>query len=93
MCVFQNIKIRRKSNILFQCFHFYFKSKYIFTNSPAQARLFIRSLTSFNSGFSFSLTGCSIKVKEPSVSYYLLIAGGRMVGFIPFAREFTRYEM
>ena len=30
--------------------------------------------------------GCHIKVKEPSLLYYLVIAGGRIVGFITFTR-------
>ena len=43
-----------------------------------------RSLTGLNSEFSFFQTGCQTKVKEPSLSYYLPIAVGRIVGLIPF---------
>ena len=38
--------------------------------------LFKRSLTGLNSEFSFSLTSCHTKAEEPSLSYYLPIAGG-----------------
>ena len=37
--------------------------------------IFKRSLTGLNSEFSFSLTSCLTKAKEPSLSYYLPIAG------------------
>ena len=40
-----------------------------------------RSLTSLNSKFSFSLTGCFTKGKELSLSYNLFIAGERIIGF------------
>ena len=43
-----------------------------------------RSLTGLNSEFSFSLTSCLTKPEEPSLPYYLPIAGGRIIGFIPF---------
>ena len=42
--------------------------------------IFKRSLTGLNSEFSVSYT----KAEEPSLSYYLPIAGGRIIGFIPF---------
>ena len=45
-------------------------------------------LTSLNSDFSFSLNGCHTKVKNPSRSYYLSIAGGT-VGFIYFPMVFV----
>ena len=31
--------------------------------------------------------------EEPSLSYYLLIAGGRIFGFIPFPRVLVQCEM
>ena len=37
-----------------------------------------------NSEFSFSWTSCLTKAEEPSLPYYLPIAGGRIIGFIPF---------
>ena len=52
-----------------------------------------QSLTGLNSEFSFSLTGWHTKAKEPSLSYYLHIAGERIVGFIPFPRVLVLYEM
>ena len=38
--------------------------------------IFKRSLTGLNSEFSFSQTSCLTKAEEPSLSYYLPIAGG-----------------
>ena len=52
-----------------------------------QGQFFKRSLTGLNSEFSFSLTSCLTKAEEPSLSYYLSIAGGRIIGFIAFPRE------
>ena len=46
-----------------------------------------------NSEFSFSLTSCLTKAEEPSLPYYLPIAGGRIVGFIPFPRALGLCEM
>ena len=48
--------------------------------------IFKQSVTDLNSEFSVSYTGCHTKVKEPSVLYYLPIAGGRIVTCIPFPR-------
>ena len=52
-----------------------------------------QSLTGLNSEFAFSLTGCQTKVKEPSLPYYLSIAGGRVIGFIPFPKVLVLCEM
>ena len=41
-----------------------------------------------NSEFSSSLTASFTKVKEPSLSYYLPIVGERIVGCIPFSKDF-----
>ena len=70
----------------------------IFTNPSAQAgydtrSIFKRSLTGLISGFSFSYTSCITKAEEPSLSYYLPIAGGRIIGFIPFSRVLLLCEM
>ena len=54
---------------------------------------FKRSLTGLNSEFSFSWTSCLTKAEEPSLSYYLHIAGGRIIGFIPFPRVLVLCEM
>ena len=67
----------------------------LFTNPSARAgydtrSIFKRSLTGLNSEFSFSKTSCLTKAEEPSPSYYLSIAGGRIRGFIPFPRVFAR---
>ena len=46
-----------------------------------------------NSEVSFSLTSCHPKAEEPSLPYYLPIAGGRIIGFIPFPRVLVLCEM
>ena len=51
------------------------------------------SLTGLNSEFFFSEPSCYTKVKESSLSYYLLIVGGKIVGFIPFPKVLELYEM
>ena len=71
---------------------------YIFTNPSPRAgydmrSIFKQSLTGLNSEFSFSLTSCLTKAEEPSLSYYLPIAGGRIIGFIPFPRVLVLCEM
>ena len=55
--------------------------------------IFERSLTGLNSEFSFSQTSCLTKAEEHSLSYYLLIAGGRIIGSIPFPRVLALCEM
>ena len=70
---------------------FFFYGISIFTNPSARAgydtrSIFKQSLTGFNSEFSFSKTSCLTKAEEPSLPYYLPIAGGRIIGFIPFPR-------
>ena len=73
-------------------------SKVLFTNPSARAGydtrlIFKRSLTGLNSDFSFSSTSCLTKAEEPSLSYYLPIAGGRIIGFIPSPRVLVLCEM
>ena len=58
-----------------------------------QGQFFKRSLTGLNSEFSFSSTSCLTKTEEPSLPYYLLIAGWRIFGFIPFPRVLVLREM
>ena len=70
----------------------------IFTNPSARAgydtrSIFKRSLTGLKSDFSFYYTSCLTKAEEPSLSYYLPIAGGRIIGFIPSPRVLVLYEM
>ena len=71
---------------------------YIFTNPSVRPghdtrSIFKRSLTGLNSEFSFSWTSCLSKVEEPSLSYYLPIAGGRIIAFIPFPKILVLCEM
>ena len=68
---------------------------YTFTNTSARAgyntrSIFKRVLTGLNSEFSFSLTSCLNKAEEPSLPY---IAGGKIIGFIPFPRVLVLCEM
>ena len=70
----------------------------LFTNPSARAgydtrSIFKRSLTGLNSEFSFSKTSCLTKAEEPSLSNYSPIAGGRIIGFIPFPRVLVLCEM
>ena len=55
--------------------------------------VFKRSLTSLNSEFSFSKNSCLTKAEESSLPYYLPIAGGIIIGFIPFPRILVLCEM
>ena len=55
--------------------------------------IFKQSLTGLNLNFSFSWTSCLTKAEELSLSYYLPIAGGRIIGFIPFPRVLVLCEM
>ena len=58
-----------------------------------KAQFFKRSLAGLNSEFSFSQTSCLTKAEEPSLPNYLPIAGGRIIGFIPFPRVLVLCEM
>ena len=58
-----------------------------------QGQLFKQSLTGLYSEFSFSQASCLTKAEEPSLPYYLPIAGGRIIGFIPFPRVLVLCEM
>ena len=58
-----------------------------------QGQFFKRSLTGLNSEFSLSKTSFLTKTEEPSLPYYLSIAGGRIIGFIPFPTVLVLCEM
>ena len=51
------------------------------------------SLTGLNLEFSFYQTGYLTKVKEFNLPYYLLIAGKRKLGYIPFPLVLALWEM
>ena len=75
-----------------------FETVIIFTNPSARAgydtrSIFKRGLAGFYSEFSFSYTSCLTKAEEPSLPYYFPIAGGRIIGFIPFPRVLVLCEM
>ena len=70
----------------------------IYPNPSARAgydtrSIFKQSLTGFNSEFSYFETSCLTQVEEPSLPYYLTIAGGRIIEFIAFPRVLVLYEM
>ena len=70
----------------------------IFTNPSTRAgyetrSIFKQSLTDFNSELSFSYTSCWTKSEEPSLSYYLPIAGGRIIWLISSSRVLGLCEM
>ena len=76
-------------------------NQYLRLKSMRQNINFKWSLTGLNVEFSFSLPKYQTKVKEPSLPYYykepslpysLSLAGGKIVGFIPFPRLLTRCE-
>ena len=82
------------------CFNFIYSNGgvMIFTQPLHSGRIwhkviFKRSLTGLNSEFSLSKTNCLIKVEEPSLPYYLPVAGGRIIGFIPFPKVLVLCEM
>ena len=58
-----------------------------------QGQFFKRSFTGSYSEFSFSETSCLTKAEELSLPYYLPIAWGRIIGFIPFPRVLMLCEM
>ena len=55
--------------------------------------IYIYQTSGLNSKFSFFHTGCHSKVKEPCLPFYLLFAGGRIVGVIPFPKVLALCEM
>ena len=70
---------------------------YVLTNPSAQVKCDTRSifkwnLTGLNSEFSFEIVFYT-KVKELSLPNYLPIAGGRIVGYIPFPKVLMLCEM
>ena len=58
-----------------------------------QGQFLSEILTGLNSEFSFSKNSCLTKAEEPSLPYYFPIAGGRIIGFIPFPRVLVLCEM
>ena len=58
-----------------------------------KVNFFKRSLTGLNSEFSFSLTSSLTKAEETNLPSNLPIAGGRIIGFIPFPRVLVLCEM
>ena len=65
-----------------------------FKNAEWNSRsIFKHSLTGLSSEFSFSETDFYTKNKEPSLSYDLLITGGRKVWCIPFPRVLVLCEI
>ena len=74
------------------------KNIYTYTPTPPLGQditqgVFKRSLTGLNSEFSYSKTSCLTKAEEPSLPYYLPIAGGRIIGFKIFPRVLVLCEI
>ena len=101
MCVLSiKVLIRKKTGNLFNdlLIRVLFSCIYIYIYIPIPTWMwhkviFKRSLIGLNSEFSFSYTGWHTKANEPSLPYYLLIAWGRMIEIIPFARILVLCEM
>ena len=55
--------------------------------------IFKPSTAGLNSEFSFSLTGCQTKAKEPSLPYNITMAGERIDGFMPFLKALAQSQM
>ena len=72
----------------------YIDHEYIYLPTPplgqdmTQGQFFKRSLTGFNSEFSFSNTSCLTKAEEASLPYYLSIAGGRIIETNTLSQEY-----
>ena len=79
-----NLKVRLQSWSSGECI-------VLFIN-PSARSIFKQILAGLNPEFSFSQTSCLAKAEEPSLSYYLPIAGGRIFGFIPFPRVLVLCE-
>ena len=58
-----------------------------------QGQFFKRSLKGLNSECSFSYTNCLPKAEEPSLPYYLPIAGGRLNWIHTFPKGISICEM
>ena len=59
-----------------------------------QGQFLKRSLRGFEfQSFPSPRTSCLTKAEKPSLSFYLPIAGGRIIGFIPFPRVLVLCEM
>ena len=79
-------------------YYFHFQANTYLPTPSAWVRydtrsIFKWSLTVLNSEFSYSWTSCLTKAEEPSLLYYLPIAGGRIIRFIPFPRVSVLCEM
>ena len=59
----------------------------------AQGPFFKQNLTGLNSEFSFSQVGCHIRVKEPSLPYYLPKAEEKIVWSITSSRILVLWEI
>ena len=74
-----------------ECFHDW--TMILFTKPSARAGYDTRSIFKRNLIGLNSETSCLTKAEEPSLSYYLPIAGGRIIGVIPFPRVLMLCEM
>ena len=82
---FQNWSKHKRWKIVWSLYNLYLPTPPPWAGCDTKST-FKRSLISLNSGFSFSSIDCYIKFKEPNLPYYLLIAGGRIIGCTSFPR-------
>ena len=71
-------------------------STYVFSNPFVWASGETRSIFKWNLQVwiqSFPSLSCLTKSKEPILPYYLPIAGGRIIGFIPFSKVLVLWEI
>ena len=62
-------------------------------NKKGDISFLFRSTTGGNSEFFFVKTDNPTRVKDPALPYYLSIAGGRIVVFLPFQRVLALFKM
>ena len=69
-------------------------SAYTYLPIPSARAIFKRSVTGLNSqSLASPRLVASPRLKNPNLSHYFSIAGGRIIGFIPFPRVLVLCEM
>ena len=99
LCCSHYIEASTLSLMLVSPFPSPFLNTYTYLPTPplgqdvTQGQFWSAVLQVLNSEFSFSYTSCLTKAEEQSLPYYLPIAGGRIIGFIPLPRVSVLFEM
>ena len=90
MCMLANVCVCMSVYIyacVYVCLHIYIYLPNLSEQAGCDtSSIFKQSITGLNLEFSFFQTGCHTKVKEISLPCFLLKAGERTVGIIPFSR-------